>query len=342
MKSGGYNSFKRSRNKRTMRRIGVVSLFLVVIGLSVLLGWQVVRGIKAITTGEQPISAPPHTSQTTSITTTTTHPTIAVNATLSSPRVVVYDVTHSALMYSQNADMKCYPASLTKLLTAIIATEECTSDEEFVVGSEISLVQKGSSLAYLEPGFRMTRDMIIDAMLLPSGNDAAYSIAAHIGRKLSGNPEISDLEALFAFTDKMNQKAHQLGAVNSHFTNPDGFFSPDHYTTAADMLEIAKAAIKYDNLKQTMAKTSARHTLLSGQDMVFKNSNAILNPSSPFYFEGATGMKTGWTNEAGHCVIVSAKKNGVEVIAVVMGGSSSNGRWQDAVNLLSEAFAAHN
>lgn len=329
-----------ARKRRTYRRITVFFLFLAATCLLALLCWQIARGISAITTGDQPVSDLPDNNETTVVTTTTTHPTITVNAQLSAPRVMVYDMTHNALLYSQNADMQCYPASLTKLLTAIIATEECTPEEEFKIGGELSLVQPGSSVAGLKKGYRLTRDMIIDAMLLPSGNDAAYSIGAHIGRKLSGDPGISDLEALFAFTDKMNQRALELGAVNSHFSNPDGYFSNDHYTTASDMLQIAKAAMSYENLRRTMAKTSARHVLLSGQDITFKNSNSIINPGSRHFFEGATGMKTGYTAESGYCVIASAKRNGVEMIAVVMGSASNDGRWSDAAALLNEAFAA--
>lgn len=303
----------------------------------VFLGWQIVNNIsQAIATGDQPVS-----QNTSSTTTTATHPTISVNAPLASPRVLVYDVTHSATLYSQNSEERCYPASLTKLLTAIIATEECTPDEVFTVGSEQSFVRHDSSRAYIYSGYKLTRDMIIDALLLPSGNDAAYTIAAHIGRKLVGDPEVTDLEALFAFADKMNAKAKELGAVNSHFSNPDGYFAADHYTTASDMLKIALASMKYDNIQQTVAKQQVSHTLLSGQKLTFKNTNHIINPATPYYFEGATGLKTGTTNESGYCIIASAKRNGVEIVAVVMGGPTDSDRWKDTVNILKQAFAIH-
>jgi D-alanyl-D-alanine carboxypeptidase (penicillin-binding protein 5/6) len=343
MNRNSNNRQSRAQRKRSLmrRRLIVLTMLFVVLALIVFLGWQVIQTItKAVATGDQPVSQA-GTTTTQSTTTTTTHATLAVNAQLATPRILVYDLTHDAALYSQNADEKCYPASLTKLLTAIIATEECEPNEEFTVGSELSLLQPNSSTAGLKKGYRLTRDMIIDALLLPSGNDAAYTIAAHVGRKLSGDPEISDLEAVFTFAEKMNEKAQQLGAVNSHFSSPDGYFSTDHYTTAADMLRIAKAVLQYDNLKQSMVKTSAQYTLLSGQKVQYKNSNAIINPANPYYFEGATGMKTGFTDEAGYCVIASAQRNGIEVIAVIMGGTTSDQRWKDAVEMLKEAFALH-
>lgn len=338
-RSGNTRKRKRKNRRIARRRLITLSLFTPFLCLLVFAGWQLKNTVfGAIETGEQPV--PQTTATSAPATTTTTHPTIPVSLPLSSPRVVVYDVTHSALLFSQNSEQRCSPASLTKLLTAIIATEECEPGEIFTAGSELSFVQPGSSLAHIKSGYKLTRDMIIDALLLASGNDAAYTIAAHVGRKLLNNPDAGDIEALFAFSDKMNSKAQQLGAVNSHFSNPDGYFAADHYTTASDMLKIALAAIKHDNIRQTVARQQASHTLVSGQKLTFKNTNFLLNPSTPFYFEGATGIKTGKTDESGHCVIASAKRGGIEIFAVVMGNPTDNGRWNDAVALLNQAFAA--
>ncbi|MDD2362705.1 MAG: D-alanyl-D-alanine carboxypeptidase [Oscillospiraceae bacterium] len=332
----------RTRRKRNLllRRITVTGIFILVVSLLGFVGWQVARGIAtAFATGDQPIPASRTTTTTAIPTTTTTYPTISVGAQLTTPRVLVYDITHSAMLYSQNAEQQCYPASLTKLLTAIIVSEECEEDEVFTVGSELSFVQPDASRAGLKAGYKLTRDMIIAAMLLPSGNDAAYSIAVHVGRKLSDEDDPGIMDALFAFTDRMNEKAIEIGAKNSHFSNPDGYFSPDHYTTAYDMLQIAKAVLQYDNLRETMGKSSVDYILLSGEKMTFKNSNKLMSPSNPYYFEGATGMKTGFTNEAGHCIATSAKRNGVEIITIVMGGISNESRYADAITLMNAAFS---
>ena len=335
-------SASRRRKRLWKRRIAVIALLLIIVALLVILGWFLVRGLtQAVATGDKPVSdAPTTTTSQTTTTTKPTYPTIAVTAPLTTPRVVLYDVTHDTVLYSKDADERCYPASLTKLLTAAVMTELCGPEEEFTVGTELSLVQKGSSLAQLQEGYRLTRDMILDALLLPSGNDAAYVIAVHLGRKIAGDETLSDVDAARVFVNRMNDELVEIGASNSHFSNPDGYYSPDHYTTANDMLLIAKNAMQYDKIRAAVAKKEASYVLPSGQSVSWENSNQLLNPSSPYYFEGATGMKTGFHDEAGHCVVADATRNGAEMIVVVMGGLSSDQRWSDAVALLNEGFAA--
>lgn len=322
------------------RKLLVVCLFVLLPVLLVSLGWIIVSGIaQSVTTGDAPAD---NSANAAAVTTTasTTHATVSANTKVTSSHIVLYDVTHSALLYSNNADEKCAPASLTKLLTAALVSQYCSADEVFTVGSEIALVQTGSSSAYLEQGYKLTRDMIIDALLLPSGNDAAYTIAAHVGRKVCNDQSLTDIEAVRVFIRLMNEKLQEIGAVNSHFSDPDGFDDSNHYTTASDMLLIAKNALKYENLCTSMAKTSVTYTLLSGQSMTWKNTNYVINKNSPYYIEGATGMKTGSTDNAGYCVVVSAERNGVEMIAIVMGGVSDDSRWKDADTIVAAAFAA--
>ena len=223
-RSGNTRKRKRKNSRIARRRLITLFLFTSFLCLLAFAGWQLKNTVfGAIETGEQPV--PQTTATSAPATTTTTHPTIPVSLPLSSPRVVVYDVTHSALLFSQNSEQRCSPASLTKLLTAIIATEECEPGEIFIAGSELSFVQPGSSLAHIKSGYKLTRDMIIDALLLASGNDAAYDSGA-CRRKLLNNPDAGDIEALFAFSDKMNLKAQQLGAVNSHFRILTGILRP--------------------------------------------------------------------------------------------------------------------
>jgi D-alanyl-D-alanine carboxypeptidase (penicillin-binding protein 5/6) len=276
----------------------------------------------------------------TTTTTTTTRPTIAVNAPLSSARIVLYDKTHSSLLYSINADEQCSPASLTKLLTASLAVEYCSADEVFTVGTEISLLEPDSSTAGLQQGYQLTRDMIINALLLPSGNDAAYTIAAHVGRLVSSDESLSDIAAVRIFIGLMNDKLAEIGATNSHFSDPDGYYSSDHYTTAYDMLLITEHAMQYDIIRTTVAQTSVSFTLLSGEPVQWYNSNVMLFENSAYYLQGITGMKTGYTNEAGYCVVVSAEQNGMELIGVVMGATTSDSRWSDALSLMEQGFAA--
>ncbi|HIZ19605.1 MAG TPA: D-alanyl-D-alanine carboxypeptidase [Firmicutes bacterium] len=345
MKKPTPRSAAAARRKKRLwkRRIAVIALLLVIVLLLAAIGWLLIRSLtEAVSTGDEPVSGSPSTTaaETTTTTAKPTYPTIAVTAPLTTPRIVLYDVTHDTVLYSKDADERCYPASLTKLLTATVATELCGPEEEFTVGTELSLVQPLSSLANLQQGYRLTRDMILDALLLPSGNDAAYVIAAHLGRKIAEDDTLSDVDAVRVFVNRMNDELIEIGATSSHFSNPDGYYSPDHYTTANDMLLIAKNAMQYDNIREAVAKTSVSYVLPSGQSVSWTNSNELIDPSSPYYFEGATGMKTGFTNEAGHCVVASATRDGAEMIAVVMGGLSADQRWSDAVALLNEAFAA--
>ena len=260
-------SASRRRKRLWKRRIAVIALLLIIVALLVILGWFLVRGLtQAVATGDKPVSdAPTTTTSQTTTTTKPTYPTIAVTAPLTTPRVVLYDVTHDTVLYSKDADERCYPARLTKLLTAAVMTELCGPEEEFTVGTELSLVQKGSSLAQLQEGYRLTRDMILDALLLPSGNDAAYVIAVHLGRKIAGDETLSDVDAARVFVNRMNDELVEIGASNSHFSNPDGYYSPDHYTTANDMLLIAKNAMQYDNIRAAVAKKEPSYFLPSAQ-----------------------------------------------------------------------------
>lgn len=306
------------------------------------LGWVVFHGFaQSVFTGDA--SVPEGAGATTETPTTTTVPTIptlAASGKLTSPRIVLYDETHGQVLYSSNASERCYPASLTKLMTAAVAVDYCASDEVFTAGSELNLVDGQSSKAGLKAGYKLTRDQILDALLLPSGNDAAYTIAAHVGRKASGDQSLGDIAAVRAFVNLMNQKAQEIGAVNTHFSDPDGIQDENHYTTANDMLLIAENARKYDILNTTMATVSVDYAIASGETVKWENSNKVIDPKSVYYFNGASGMKTGSTTEAGYCVIASAQKNGVTLIAVVMGNAKHDSCFADADELFKEGFAA--
>ena len=329
------------KRRRTIKRFTVIGLSLVVLALVFTLGSYVVKQIvNAMATDDPPVSDTTQSTTTTlPPTTTTTHPVLTVNAPLATPRLTLYDITHDTMLYGQDADVPCAPASLTKILTSIVGIENTVEDEPITVGNEIKLIDPQSSRANLEVGQKLTREMLIDAMMLPSGNDAAYTMAAHVGRKVLGKENATDIEAVLAFTELMNAKARELGAVNSHFVNPDGIHHASHYTTAADMAQIAKYAMTIPELCASMSKSKVSVTLLSGQTKTWSNSNPMINPSSPYYYQGAKGMKTGYTNEAGRCVIVVAERNGVELVAVVMGSTTNNGRWVDAASLLDQGFA---
>lgn len=330
------------RKQKTMVRIKTISALLIALALVTTLSIFIIHGFaQSVSTGDKlPTDSSAATSEVATTTTIPTVPAISINGKIESPRIVLYDETHSSILYSRAALDRCYPASLTKLMTASVLAENSTADETFTVGTELSLVDPESSKAGLKAGYQLTRDQVLDALLLPSGNDTAYTIAAHVGRKVSNNPSLTDIEAVRAFVDLMNQTAQKIGATNTHFVNPDGIHSNDHYTCANDMLLIAENARKFDCLKTSMAKYSVKYNILSGQSVAWTNSNEVINPNSAYYFNGANGMKTGFTDQAGHNLVVSAQRNGVQLIAVIMGGPNKESDWKDADDLLKEAFSS--
>lgn len=211
-------------------------------------------------------------------------------------------------VYEKNADEKLYPASTTKLLTAILAVENCHMDDVVTITYEMtSKVPAGYTSAYLRPGEQVTVEELLNALLIPSGNDAGFALAIHI----SGSVD--------EFANLMNKKATEIGCTNSHFTNPSGIHNQEHYSTARDLAKIGIYAMNYPQITNIVCKTS--YTLHPNQRNMrtFETTNTLINPSSKTYYEYATGMKTGFTDQAGACLISSAKKDNMEYLAVILG-----------------------
>ncbi len=322
----GYRS--RANKKKTI--IAVVAAALAVV-LAV--------GVVAVTLGRH--TGGGTTSSAVSETTPTTGKTLPksfIDRNTASPYVILSDVTNNRVLYSKNADAKCYPASLTKLMTAIVAVENTPADAVFTVGDEIYMIDPQSSRAYLTVGTRLMLHNLLQAMLLPSGNDAAYSIAVQVGRLIKGDDTLDKNAAVTAFCQKMNEKAAALGCKGTHFSNPDGIDADDHYTTAADMLKIAACALQNETIAAVVATPEVTTTLLSGQTVNWKNSNRLIQENNAFSYAGATGLKTGSTDKAGYCLAASAQREGKTCIAIVMGAEYESGRWEDASGLLDISF----
>lgn len=241
--------------------------------------------------------------------------------------------TDGGVIYSKNSSERCYPASLTKLLTVSAAAKVVGKDYLFTVGDEIDLICKGSTIAYLKKGDVLDFVTLVDALLLPSGNDAAYVMAVGAGRAYSGNPNLSVNQALEVFISLMNKTAEELGCTDSHFVTPDGYHNENHYTTASDMLKIALHAANLDIVRNSVCQSKARHVFESGRDITWGNTNKLLSTKSDFYYSSAIGMKTGATDEAGKCLIAVAEKDGKEVIAVILNAASDEERYRDAIKV---------
>jgi D-alanyl-D-alanine carboxypeptidase (penicillin-binding protein 5/6) len=224
------------------------------------------------------------------------------------------------VLAAKNADEKLPIASTTKIMTALLALERGKLDERITI-SEEAAYQEGSSM-YTSPGETYTLEDLLYGLLLNSGNDAAWAIAEHISGSVP------------AFVAEMNQRARELGATNTHFTNPSGLPDPGHYSTARDLALITKAALARSDFRRIVS-TKARKVPwpAKGEEKLLINHNRLL-----WRYEGADGVKTGYTNEARQCLVASATRNGQSLIAVIL-RSEGNSVWTDAERLLDYGFA---
>ncbi len=279
----------------------------------------------------------PEQTVTTTTTTRQTLPKAFIDRNTFSGRVVLYDMTNGETLYSKKADEKCAPASLTKLMTALVAVKYTPKDYVFTVGDELNLVLPGSSVADLWMGNQLNLTQMLQALLMKSGNDAAYVIAVQVGRLIAGQ-NLEKNEAVKVFCKEMNKMAKDLGCKNTNFENPDGYHKNGHLTTANDMLKICIASLENALIAEIVATPKVDTTLVSGRQISWKNSNLLLDKESRYYYENATGLKTGTTDEAGYCLAASATRDGRTTIAVVLGADGENGRWEDARGLLDLSF----
>jgi D-alanyl-D-alanine carboxypeptidase (penicillin-binding protein 5/6) len=260
-------------------------------------------------------------------------------ADLNGKYVMVYNKTANQIIYQKDVDTMCYPASTTKLLTAVVALEYISPETIFTVGSELDLVPSGSSLAYLGKGERISLNDLLYGLMLPSGNDAGYTIAVNVARTVSGDSTLSDQEAVEYFADLMNLVAQKVGMVDSHFVVPDGFHDDKHYVTARDMLKLLLYTDNYPLIRQVTSTYRYDVTVESGQDYIWLNSNRLIDTTSEFYYEGVSTGKTGFHDDAGHCMAFTCEKNGIELYVVIMDADTAVYRNRDALNLLNMVYS---
>lgn len=243
-----------------------------------------------------------------------------------SPNTLVYCLTDDAVVYENIIYEKCAPASLTKMLTALVALKYLSNDYILTVGEEIDLIGEGSSRAWLQKGKRYKMSSMLDALFLPSGNDAAYTLAVNTARAKANDPSLSISEAVSDFVRLMNDEAKNLGCTFSNFSTPDGYDAEGQYTTTEDMLKISIAAYNNPYIKEAASKSE------SGS---WSSTNMLLREDSEYYNPCVNGLKTGSTDDAGMCVAVSAIINNKTYIMLFMKGTSSNGRFADANTIIS-------
>ena len=248
-----------------------------------------------------------------------------------SEKTAFYCVDSGELLYSQNADERIAPASLTKLLAASTALRYISADEVFTVGSEQELVPKKSSLCLILPGHKLTLYDLITGMLMASGNDAAYTVAVSTARYVAADVPMTDKEAADYFCRLMNGLAEEIGMSNSRFTTPDGSDDEGQYTTVSDLLKLAEYAWSVPEIRD-IASTYQKYVVFeSGENITWTNSNKLLCPDGRFYSEYAAGLKTGTTTRAGNCLIAAFEKNGRAYISVSAGCATDSERYRIAL-----------
>ena len=251
-----------------------------------------------------------------------------------SEAVLLYDYSENKILFSKNSSQPLYPASTTKIMTAYTAVKYLPSDYILKVGSELSLLAYDSSIAGLKENDEISLNDILYALLLPSGNDAAYTIAVNTARYLSNKP-LSDSDAVHYFCELMNEEAELIGAENTHFCDPDGYHNQFHYTTAEDLLRISLMAYECELIRNIVAVPSFDTVLKNGKAYHWDNGNCLVVNDNQYYLPFATGFKTGFMDEAGYTMVASAVSpiNGHKLFAVTLKSPTLKGRYTDAANL---------
>ncbi len=234
---------------------------------------------------------------------------------ISAQSAVLINADNGTVLFEKNSNETRPMASTTKIMTAIIAIENGDLAKEFTVDNRAVGVE-GTS-AYLQRGDKLTLEGALYALLLQSANDAAVAIACEI----SGSTE--------NFVALMNRKCADLGLFSTHFNNPNGLPSQDHYTTAIELAKLSAYCMKNETFAKIVKEKSAT-VKINGTDRTFVNHNKLLN-----MYEGCIGIKTGYTTESGRCLVTAAERDGCRLIAVTLNAPSD---WSDHKKLLDHGF----
>ncbi len=243
------------------------------------------------------------------------------------------------VLFAAHSQKRMFPASTTKVMTALVALDalhggEVTLEEEVEITPEMleGLAWDGSNMA-LKEGERISMERLLQGLMIPSGNDAAMAIAYRI----SGSQE--------AFVERMNRKAEGLGLKDTHFVNPHGLHDENHYTTVADMAEIARAAMENEIFRNIVdiAHIKMPPTNKTPEQRYYINTNGLVSTMryTDFYYPKATGIKTGHTSQAGNCLVASAESKGMELISVLFHGKEVSDSHLNSIKMLEYGFSAY-
>ena len=245
---------------------------------------------------------------------------------VNSNAVACFDLRENRYLFEKNTAAHIHPASLTKIVTACVALKYADPSVVYTVGDEIKLVESNSSLCFIQTGQQVTLHDLLCGMLLASGNDAAYTVAVNVARTVSGN-SLNAVDGVAYFTGLMNDFAAEIGLPDSHFVNPEGWDAPEQYMSLRDIVTVTKYAMGIDVIREIVAKPSYNAAFVSGQTITWKNSNLMLDASSPFYLPGISGVKTGTTPEAGRCLIAFYHDEAMDLLIASMGNPTDEERY---------------
>nr|WP_319487439.1 D-alanyl-D-alanine carboxypeptidase family protein [uncultured Caproiciproducens sp.] len=239
----------------------------------------------------------------------------------SSAAVELVNLDTDTVVYQKNADVRREPASTTKIMTFIIASEQIKDLDgtKITITKDLmdTLLGTGSSMSNIKIGDQLTALQLMNCMLVPSGNDAALFLADYVGKG-----------SVDSFVDMMNAKAKELGCTGTHFTNPHGLHDENHYTTAHDLYLMTKYAMSLPHFTEITSQARATYKPAGGPDagkerlLITTNLLIDKNTGSQYYYQYARGIKTGHTDESGYCLVSSATAEGYSYLCVALGAPS--------------------
>lgn len=243
---------------------------------------------------------------------------------------VLFDLNEKEVLYSKNAHERLHPASLTKVMTALVALKNAPLDKTLTATSTVNITESGAQLCGLKAGDTMTLDQALHILLMYSANDVAMLIAENVG----GTTE--------RFIEMMNEEAKRLGATNTQFMNPHGLTQDGHYTTAYDLYLIFNEAVQYEAFSEIIHMTNYQTTYYDkdgkAKELSFQNSNLYLRGNyQPPENVTVIGGKTGTTNAARNCLILLSRDvNGAPYISVILSSETRDILYQEMTDLLDE------
>ena len=238
---------------------------------------------------------------------------------INSRRYAVFDRTSKQVLFGKNENIKGAMASTTKMMTAIIVLENANLEEEVQVSAKSA--GTGGSRLGLKTGDKITINNLLYGLMLRSGNDAAIALAESVGGSVSG------------FADMMNEKAKELNLTSTHFVTPHGLDNSEHYTTAVELAKIADYAMENEMFCKIVG-TKIATIYINGYEKQIANTNELLGN-----LNGVVGIKTGFTNNAGRCLVTETRRDNMDIIVVVLGADTKKFRTQDSVKLIEYTYS---